>query len=123
MPRAASSVDPVAVFVLTSNNLHEGGRQRVGEAYLNVNRQRFEFFDCFEFKAITDNGMQFLVRLSGSSGSSESRIPKNLRSIPNRALGIWLRGYHHAQAGDEVHASRVPGFGFRFTFVRRVPDA
>ena len=113
---------PSAIFTLTSNSLNEGGRERRGEAYLNVNRQRFEYFGCFEFKAVTDNGMRFLVRLSGSAGArtASGQVPKNLRSIPNRALGEWLMEHHRAQPGDEVRVTRQSNGEFLFTFVRRV---
>lgn len=109
-----------AIFTITSNNLNEGGRQRSGEAYLNVNLARFAFINCYEFFAVTDNGMRFLVRLSGSSGASSNQVPKNLRSVPSFLLGSWLVSHHRAQPGDEVHVTRQPGTGFLFTFVRRV---
>lgn len=114
-------VESAAVFTLTSNNLNEGGRKRGGEAYLNVNRARFGFFGCYEFDAVADNGTRFLVRLSGSSSGAGDQVPKNLRSVPSRALGSWLLIHHRAQPGDEVRVSRHPGVGFLFTFVRRVP--
>jgi hypothetical protein len=113
--------ETAAVFKLTPNNLNEGGRKRGGEAYLNVNRARFGFFGCYEFDAVTDNGMRFLVRLSGSSSAAADQVPKNLRSVPSRALGSWLLIHHRAQPGDEVHVSRHPGTGFLFTFIRRMP--
>lgn len=114
---------PSAIFTLTSNSLNEGGRERRGEAYLNVNRQRFEYFGCLEFKAVTDNGMRFLVRLSGGAGAATAsgQVPKNLRSIPNRALGEWLLHHHRAQPGDQVRVSRQSNDEFLFTFVRNVP--
>ena len=110
------------VFPLTRNSLNEGGRERRGEAYLNVNRERFEFLGRFEFTAVTDNGMRFLVRLSGSAGAgtASGQVPKNLRSIPNRALGTWLLDHHRAQPGDEVRVSRLSDATFLFTLVRRV---
>lgn len=116
----SSNLTTSAGFTLTANSLNEGGRERRGEAYLNVNRQRFEFFGCLEFKAVTDNGMLFLVRLSGSSSSDRHGVPKNLRSIPNRSLGVWLLQHHRAQPGDEVRVTRQTNDEFLFTFVRCV---
>lgn len=77
-------------FILTSNNLSERDRKLSGEACLNVNRDRFEFFGCVEFDAVTDNGMGFFDRLSGSSSVASKQVLKNLRTVRSRALSSWL---------------------------------
>jgi hypothetical protein len=75
---------------LASNNLNEAGRQRSGEAYFNVNRDRFEYFGYVEFEAVTDNEMRIPVRPRGSSSAARNQIAKNLRSVPSRTFGSWL---------------------------------
>ena len=88
------------VFPLTRNSLNEGGRERRGEAYLNVNRERFEFLGRFEFTAVTDNGMRFLVRLSG-------------RTCGHSPTGRWARGRstiteRSPETRSGCHGSRTP---------------
>jgi hypothetical protein len=113
--RVAESV----FFNLTANNLAEGGRDRKGEAYLNVNKNTYTFFSSRNVTICTDSGAQFPARLSGSSGSGGSDVPKNLRSSPASALGAWLIGVHNALPGDEVQATRQSPGTFRFVFIRK----
>jgi hypothetical protein len=107
------------VFRLTSNNLREGGRRRVGEAYLNVSRMSAAFFGARDIDVVTDTGLEFPAKLSGSSGAGSASTPKNLRSKPSRMLGYWLLQQCQAQPGDEVHVSAVGANRFEFRFVRR----
>jgi hypothetical protein len=91
------------VFVLTENNLHEGGRSRdPHEVCLNVNQGAAAYLGEQEFWCRTETGARFPARISGSNG-------KNFRSRPVTALGEWLIDGHHAEEGDEVHAQWVGG--------------
>jgi len=87
-------------WVLSQNNLREGGRSRdPEEVYLNIRRCHLEYLypdgDRFAFRVKTEDGHQFEALCSGSPDW------KNLRSRPVTALGTWLNA-RHAQPGDLV---------------------
>jgi hypothetical protein len=86
------------VFVLSDNNLREGGRPRNPlETYLNVNHERAAFLGEDVFVCRTDDGEEFEARISGDHF-------KNFRSRPVIAIGNWLKLRCRALPGDEVRA-------------------
>lgn len=86
------------VFVITENNLREGGRVRDPlEAYLNVDTAKAAYLGEATFLCRTDDGTEFEARISGSQF-------KNFRSHHAVDLGRWLKVRCRAQPGDEVRA-------------------
>lgn len=90
-------------WVVSQNNLREGGRARAPqEVYLNIRRRHLEYLypdgDRFSFRVKTSDGQSFEALCSGSPDW------KNLRSRPVTALGDWLLDSCHAQPGDLVRA-------------------
>ncbi len=104
-------------FHITTNNLNEGGRQRIREAYLNIDRAKATFFGVRDITVVTEDGLEFPAKLSGNSGRRGSPTPKNLRSRPARMLGEWLIERHQARPGDQVHVARLENDRFLFRFV------
>lgn len=98
------------VFTLTENNLSEGGRPRINEAYLNANKKANDFFGGaqHEFQVITDDRYTFRAMISGYG--TDRLIGKNLRSRPsNKDMGIWLKTRKNAIPNDQVFAYKIPG--------------
>lgn len=97
-------------FVLTENNLNEGGRPRVNEAYLNAgSREKNIFFGGkgHIFQVITDDKHTFQASITGYGDDPE--IGKNLRSTPsNKSMAEWLKLRKSAQTGDKVIAYKLP---------------
>lgn len=105
------------VFTITENNLSEGGRPRINEAYLNANKAANEFFGGKDnvFQVITDDRHTFQAQISGYGANPE--IGKNLRSTPsNKEMGLWLKVRKDAVHGDIVKAYRIPGEQNTFLF-------
>lgn len=89
------------VFVLTENNLREGGRARDPlEAYLNVDSEKAAYLGDAELRCETDDGQEFAARATGDHF-------KNFRSHRAVDLGGWLKVRCRALPGDEVHARWV----------------
>jgi hypothetical protein len=102
-------------FVLTENNLREGGRPRdVLEAYLNVNQEKAEYLGEEPFLCETDDGERFEARISGDHF-------KNFRSHHATDLGKWIKVRCRALPGDEIHARWLdePGRLLGLTYVRK----
>jgi len=86
------------IFVLTENNLREGGRQRDPlEAYLNVDQAKAAYLGDDELLCHTDDGEVFVARISGTHF-------KNFRSYHATDLGRWIKFRCRALPGDEIHA-------------------
>jgi hypothetical protein len=107
-------------FTITLNNLNEGGRPRIGEAYLNAGSvEKNEFFGGKgnPFMVLTDDEMSFEAAISGWGGNPD--IGKNLRSRPsNKMMGDWLKERKEAKPGDKVKAYKIsPGY-FYFEYIR-----
>lgn len=86
------------VFVLTDNNLREGGRPRDPlEVYLNVDAEKAVYLGDDPLLCVTDDGEELRMRCSGTH-------LKNFRSSPVVDLGKWLILRCRALPGDEVHA-------------------
>lgn len=105
----AKTAKPI-VFTITENNLNEGGRPRINEAYLNANKEDNIFFGGRNhvFEVITDDRFTFQAAISGYGG--DSTYGKNLRSTPsNKELGTWLKQRKNAKPGDQVLAYKIPG--------------
>jgi hypothetical protein len=105
---------PRLEFTLSQSNLGEGGRERRGEAYLNLNQSHQALIPRGLFRALTDAGTVLDCRASGSPSwdykeKGRQNIAKNLRSVPGADLGAWLRN-RQAKAGDKVYAHKLePG--------------
>ena len=108
------------VFVLTENNLREGGRARDPlEAYLNVDSEKALYLGEDELLCETDDGQVFAARASGDHF-------KNFRSHHAVDLGRWMKVRCRALPGDEIHAQWQDEAGrvLRLSYVRKyaVPD-
>jgi hypothetical protein len=112
------------VFVVTENNLREGGRHRDPlEAYLNVDNEKAAYLGEHPLRCVTDDGETFDARATGTHF-------KNFRSMPATAFGRWLKARCRVLPGDEVHArwqgggAGAPEGVLRLTYVRKyaVPE-
>lgn len=104
----AKETTPI-IFTITQNNLDEGGRPRINEAYLNANKEANNFFGGRNhiFEAITDDRFTFQSAISGYG--ADPAYGKNLRSTPsNKELGTWLKQRKNAKPGDQVYAYKIP---------------
>jgi hypothetical protein len=105
-------MDEIA-FVLSDNNLREGGRPRNPlETYLNVNHERAVFLGEDVFLCRTDDGEEFEARISGDHF-------KNFRSRPATAIGNWLKLRCRALPGDEVRARWITDGVLSLQYVRK----
>lgn len=104
------------VFVITENNLREGGRLRdPHDAYLNVDSNKAAYLGQATIECVTEEGWEFRARASGDHF-------KNFRSTPLTALGTWVKYRCKAQPGDEIHArwwDDRPGGVLGLTYVRK----
>lgn len=103
------------VFVLTENNLREGGRERDPlEAYLNVDNTKAAYLGEEELLCHTDDGTVFAARASGDHF-------KNFRSHHAVDLGRWIKVRCRALPGDEIRAywEDEPGRVLRLDYVRK----
>ena len=109
-------MDPGITFVITENNLREGGRLRdPHDAYLNVDANKAVYLGQGKILCVTDDGQEFQARASGDHF-------KNFRSRPLTALGGWIKYRCRAQPGDEIHArwwDDQPGGVLGLSFVRK----
>jgi hypothetical protein len=108
------------VFVLTENNLREGGRSRDPlEAYLNVDSEKALYLGDDELLCETDDGQVFVARATGDHF-------KNFRSHHAVDLGGWIKVRCRALPGDEIHAQWANGDErvLRLAYVRKyaVPE-
>jgi hypothetical protein len=107
---------PGIVFVITENNLREGGRLRDPlDAYLNVDSNKAAYLGQATMQCVTDEGWEFKARASGDHF-------KNFRSRPLTALGTWIKYRCKAQPGDEIHArwwDDTPGGVLGLTYVQK----
>lgn len=110
------------VFVLTENNLREGGRPRDPlEVCMNVDSEKAAYLGEDELTCLTDDGETFAARITGTHF-------KNFRSRPVVALGNWLKVRCRVLPGDEVHAEwgEHPTYGrvLQLRYVRKyaTPD-
>ena len=105
------------IFTITQNNLNEGGRPRINEAYLNANKEANSFFGGRNrsFEVITDDRFTFQAAISGYG--ADPAYGKNLRSTPsNKELGTWLKQRKNAKPGDQVYAYKIPNKNDFFLF-------
>jgi len=113
---AAGGMGNEVVFVLTENNVHEGGRARDPlEVYLNVDGTKAVYLGDLPILCLTDDGEEIGMRCSGTK-------IKNFRSKPVTALGKWLLLRCRALPGDEVHArweDDTRGGILRLSYVRK----
>lgn len=104
------------VFVLTDNNLREGGRPRDPlEVYLNVDGEKAAYLRDDPILCATDDGEELRMRCSGTKF-------KNFRSSPVVDLGKWLILRCRALPGDEVHARWEDGEAggvLRLAYIRK----
>jgi hypothetical protein len=109
-------IEPGIVFVITENNLREGGRRRdVLDAYLNVDQAKAAYLGQAPFLCQTDDGGEFEVKISGTHF-------KNFRSHHAVDLGGWIKARCRAQPGDEIHARWLgskPGDVLGLSYVRK----
>lgn len=114
------------IFTISENNLNEGGRPRIDEAYLNAGKEANEFFGTVGeekrnkiLQVITDDNYSFQINITGYG--DDRSIGKNVRSTPsNKDMGTWLKSRKNARPGDKVCAYKIQGKEdtFLFEFVR-----
>jgi hypothetical protein len=96
------------VFVLTGNNLAEGGRPRdPDEMYLNLNEERAEAVGPDPVLLHPDDGGDVIEVFASGHAGHGAPTPKNLRSRPGVDMGKWLRR-RHARPTDYVTLVELP---------------